>query len=151
MAILILRLYVFKIFEAEQSNLFIENLKGGESLISSLFTCSKALSSPVLELNKTIDLTFEVLRSVLSSSTSRITSSTIGGLTYDKDMFHFLRLSLQMIHHSLRTQGILSVDEKIKLQGLFHEVMSSIEKQSNKETTVHPLIVEELRCIQSCL
>lgn len=141
-----------QIFEAEQSNLFIENLKGGESLIAALFGSSiqVSLSSSLLNLNKTIDLAFEVLRGVVSAFGSQTTSTvaTIGGVTYDKDMFHFLILSLQMIRQALQVQGLVSAEDQSRLQSLVNEMMGAINQRSIS-TVIHPLIIDELQSIRS--
>lgn len=128
---------------------------GGESLISSLFACS-SIPPTVLDMKNKINGTFEILQHIVTAANSSNTTqsaTTVGGVTYDKDMFHFLILSLQMIKQSVQVGGIIDDIDKLGLQTQVREILAAIATQSavGQTTVVHPLVVDELRNIQSLL
>lgn len=101
--------------------------------------------------NKAMMQTLEYLRNIVNSyaDTSRNAINAIGGITYDKDMFHYFMLSLLFIRSSLKIQDIVNVEDRRVLSTLVNEVLGALDDSSAQSTVVHPLIVDELRTIQT--
>lgn len=134
-----------QIFEAEQSNLFVESLKAGESLIATL-----APSLPQTNTARVVDIAQHALTLLAECVTAHKENAhcvAVGGLTYDQDVFRFLFLSLRLCTRSLshsNTQQLTGTDRE--------RLSQSLSLSDNAQSaSVHPLLRDELTVLRKFL
>lgn len=158
-----------QIFEAEQANLYIEPIRGA-AVMSSALTHSLAVllhTSPlkgrhiVHQISDSVIIKAQTAIDIVSHSTNTI-DGVMGGATYEREVFQYVYLSLDMMKQFLKATQMITKKSHhdceeycIKIENFFSHLIQSLKNvnitlkddliaEDSNTSSIHPTIVKLL-------